>query len=217
LFEPGTPEGRRAFLFAPFSWKAAPYCARRWARRGNRLAAVALTLPRSFGHWSAISEAASEFRVAKGRTEATLTLSNSASVHGWFFVAGSSATHEGPERVKDVLNAEGGFFPFEVDGSSGTRTVLYNRDHVIFVSLRDNNEPRLDPGYGVATRRIVSMLLSNGARLEGVVSVHRPQGHNRLSDFARSPEHFCYLEMPNGTSLVNVRHLIELVEEMPNP
>jgi len=132
-------------------------------------------------------------------------------------VAGSSATHEGPERVRDVLNAESGFFPFEVDGSGGTRTILYNRDHVIFVSLRDNNEPRLDPGYGVATRRIVSMLLSNGARLEGVVSVHRPQGHNRLSDFARSSEHFRYLEMPNGTCLVNVRHLIELVEEMPKP
>jgi hypothetical protein len=130
-------------------------------------------------------------------------------------VAGTSATHEGPERVKDVLNAEGGFFPFEVDSSSGTRTVLYNRDQVIFVSLRDNNEPRLDPGYDVATRRVVSMLLSNGVRLEGVVSVHRPQGHDRLSDFARSSEHFRYLETPNGTCLVNVRHLIELVEEIP--
>jgi hypothetical protein len=132
-------------------------------------------------------------------------------------VAGSSATHEGPERVKDVLNAEGGFFPFEVDGSGGTRTVLYNRDQVIVVSLRDNNEPRLDPGYDVAIRRVVSMLLSNGARLKGVVSVHRPQGHDRLSDFARSSEHFRYLETPNGACLVNVRHLIELVEEMPNP
>jgi hypothetical protein len=171
----------------------------------------------SSSHWSATAEAGSEFRVAKARIEATLTLSNSASVHGSFFVADSSAAHEGPERVKDVLNAEPGFFPFEVDSSSGTRTILYNRDHVIFVSLPDNHEPRLDPGYDVAPKRIVSMLFSNGARLDGVVSVYRPQGRDRLSDFARSPENFRYLEIPNGTCLVNVRHLIELVEEAPNP
>ena len=157
----------------------------------------------------------SEFRVEKLRTDGTLFLSNGASVRGAFFVAGSSATHAGAERIKDVLNAEGGFFPFEAgaaDGPSGT--TLYNREHVVFAELPGNHEAALEPGYDVATRRKVSMWLSSGTRLEGVVSVHRPKGHDRLSDFARSPEQFRYLETPGATYLVNVRHLIALIEEI---
>jgi hypothetical protein len=45
------------------------------------------------------------------------------------------------------------------------------------------------------------------------VRIYRPQGSDRLSDFARSPEQFLYLETPDATYLVNARHLIELVEE----
>jgi hypothetical protein len=61
------------------------------------------------------------------------------------------------------------------------------------------------------------MLFSDGHELKGVVSVYRPQGHDRVSDFARSPDQFSYLETPNVTYLVNVRHLIELVEETSQP
>ena len=157
----------------------------------------------------------SQFRVEKARTEGTLMLSNGTTVHGSFFVAGSSATHAGPERIKDVLNTEHGFFPFEVQvkDRDARQTFLYNRDHIIYVELQGSHEARLDPGYDVATRRTVTMLCSNGARLKGVVSVHRPQGRDRLSDFARYSEQFSYLEGPDATYLVNVRHLIELVEE----
>jgi hypothetical protein len=165
------------------------------------------------GSWFVESQT-SEFRVEKARTDGTLFLTNGASVPGHFFVAGSSATHAGPERIKDVLNAEPGFFPFEVIGADGAKqTVLYNREHVVFVQLAGNHEAALDPGYDVATRRSVSMEFSGRMRLRGVVSVYRPQGRDRLSDFARSSEQFRYLETPDATYLVNVRHLIELVEE----
>ena len=45
-------------------------------------------------------------------------------MRGCFFLAGSHATHMGPERVADLLNAETGFFPFELPGEVGSRTVL---------------------------------------------------------------------------------------------
>ena len=164
--------------------------------------------------YSSVDSETSAYRVEKARTGGALLLSSGASVHGAFFVAGSSATHVGPERVKDVLNAEPGFFPFEVRDAHGTtHSILYNRDHVIHVELAGNQEAHLDPGYSVATRRSVSMLFSDGTRLKGVVSVYRPQGSDRLSDFTRSPEQFRYLETANATYLVNVHHLIELVEE----
>jgi hypothetical protein len=157
----------------------------------------------------------SEFRVEKARSDATLFLTNGTSSRGNFFVSGGAPSHAGPERIKDVLNAGPGFFPFEVLGAGGaTQTILYNREHIVFVELAGNHEPALDPGYDVAMRRDVAMLLSSGTRLHGVVSIYRPHGCDRLSDFARSPEPFLYLETRNATYLVNVNHLIELVEEI---
>lgn len=159
------------------------------------------------------SESVSEFRVEKSRAEAILTLSNGALVQGCFFISGSSRNHEGPERIKDVLNGEPGFFPFLVACATGSSTALYNRDHIVMVEIADTGEPRTDPGYDVATVRQVSMLLSNGARLRGAVRVYRPQGRDRLSDFARAAEPFRYLEADAATYLINVGHLLELSEE----
>ncbi len=154
----------------------------------------------------------SEFRVEKGKAGAILTLSDGSTVRGSFFVASSSATIDGPERVKDLLTDEGGFFPFEIVDAGQPHARLYNRDHVVMVELVDADEPRRDPGYEVATRRSVSLRLSNGAHLEGTVLVHRPHGRDRLSDFARSNEPFRYLEVPGATLIVNAAHIVELSE-----
>src|SRR5262249_694535 len=67
----------------------------------------------------------SQFRVEKHRAEAELTLSSGESRRGCFFLALSSASHAGPERVKDVLNFEPGFLPFET--AEPVETVLVNR------------------------------------------------------------------------------------------
>ena len=83
------------------------------------------------------------------------------------------------------------------------------------MKLGDKDEARSDPGYDVATVRIVTMLLSNGTRLRGAVRVYRPQGRDRLSDFARAAETFRYLEAEDATYLFNVRHVLELAEETP--
>ena len=156
----------------------------------------------------------SEFRVEKSRRNANITLSTGEIVAGCFFVSGSSAHGPGPERVVDILNAEGGFFPFEVHDDTGSRTVLYNRDQVVTIELADR-EARLDPGYDVATRREVSLRLSNGRRLTGSVRVYRPEGRDRLSDWARHPDRFRYLETGSddeGTVIMNVAHVIEINE-----
>lgn len=169
------------------------------------------------GHLSAPPETTSEYRVEKSRAGATLTLSNGSSAHGAFFISRNSRTHAGPEGVKDVLNGETGFFPFDARRPEGSRTILYNRDHVIFVALSDKHEPSRDPGYDVAVKRSVTMLMSNGTRLHGVVRVFCPQGRDRLSDFAREQETFRYLEAEHATYIINVHHVVELTEETPVP
>ena len=129
--------------------------------------------------------AVSQFRIEKRRSEGRLTLSSGTLIKGYFFIAGGSARHDGPERVWDLLNSEPGLFPFEITDAEGTRTVLFNRDHVVTVALSDNEASR-DPGYAVATRRAVSVLLSTGERLDRR-RARLPAGRTRSPERLGSP------------------------------
>src|SRR5258708_37892708 len=152
----------------------------------------------------------SVYRVEKRRAEAALTLTTGATVRGCFFLAGLRASHGGPERVVDLLNAEAGFFPFELNGDRAPHTVLYNRAQLVVVTLLENTvEAQLDPGYSVATERDVRMLLSNDPTVEGRGRVYRPAGRDRLSDYARLAEMFRYVETDDATLIVNFAHIVE--------
>ena len=155
----------------------------------------------------------SEYRVEKRRATAALTLTTGTTVRGCFFLAGSRASHGGPERVADLLNAEIGLFPFELNADSTPYTVLFNRTQLVVVTLLENTiEAQLDPGYSVATEREVRMLLSNGESVHGRVRVYRPTGRDRLSDYARLSEMFRYVETDEATLIVNSAHIVELRE-----
>jgi len=153
----------------------------------------------------------STYRIEKTRADAVLTLINNDTLRGCFFVAQASARTPGPELVGELLNGDGDFFPFEIHGRTATETVLLNRRQVMTVALADN-EARREPGYEVAPERFVSIRLSNGARLSGSIHVHRPAGKDRLSDWARHPGLFRYLETETVTMLINVAHVVEVKE-----
>jgi len=154
---------------------------------------------------------ASEFRFEKRRAEAVATVTGAEPVRGCFFTASGTRHHTGAERIGDLLNAEAGFFPFEMQAESRTRTMLLNRAHVVSVEIFDD-EARRDPGYAVARRREVSILLSTGQRISGAVRVYRPEGRDRLSDWTRQPESFRYLETPESTLIVNAAHIVAVTE-----
>jgi hypothetical protein len=152
----------------------------------------------------------SEFRFEKQRISATLTLAPGTSVNGSFFVAGQTSNHEGAERIGDLLNAQAGFFPFELrDGT----TVLYNRMHLVTVALEPGvSDAERDPGYVVAIHRHVGMLLSTGMRVKGKVAVYAAPGRDRLSDYARSQQAFRYVVTQKNTLIINASHIVELTE-----
>jgi len=154
---------------------------------------------------------ASEFRFEKRRADAIVTVTGAEPVRGCFFTAAGTTHTLGGERIGDLLNAEPGFFPFEMQTDSNPRTMMLNRAHVITVEIFDD-EARRDPGYAVAVRRDVSILLSNGHRINGAVRVYRPEGRDRLSDWTHQPETFRYLETPEGTLIVNAAHIVALTE-----
>lgn len=152
----------------------------------------------------------SEFRFEKQRISATLTLAPGTAVSGSFFVAGQTSNHDGAERIGDLLNAQTGFFPFELrDGT----TVLYNRTFLVTVALEPGvKEAERDPGYEVATHRHVGMLLSTGMRVKGKVAVYAAPGRDRLSDYARSQQAFRYIVTQKNTLIINAAHIVELTE-----
>jgi len=156
----------------------------------------------------------SEFRFEKQRAEASVTIVGGESATGSFFVAGAQSNHEGAQRVGELLNQETGFFPFEIQTADGPRTILYHRAHVITVTVT-NSEAASDPGYAVAKRRDVFILLSDGRKLRGVVRVYRPEGRDRLLDWTRQPEVFRYVDTDEGTLLVNAAHIVAVTEEAP--
>ena len=149
-------------------------------------------------------ESTSAFRFEKRRVEAAISLVGGETTQGSFFVAG--------ERVSDLLNQEPGFFPFEIRTGEGTQTVLYNRAHVITVLLSESEGAR-DPAYAVAKRRDIWIMLSDARRVRGVVRVYRPEGRDRLSDWARQPETFRYVDTDEGPLLVNAAHIVAVTEE----
>jgi len=56
------------------------------------------------------------------------------------------------------------------------------------------------------------MKLSNRVVLRGIVRVYCPTGRDRLSDYARTPPVFRYVENEDGTFVVNTHHIVELAE-----
>ena len=135
----------------------------------------------------------SQYRFEKCRVLATLLLSSGQVVRGHFFM-GDSARGEGHELVVELLNGAIRFFPFERTDAGVARIVLYNLAHVVLVTL-DENEARRVPGYEVARRHVVSLLLSNAQRIVGAVRAYLPAGHDRVSDWAQRRRH---LQIPRN-------------------
>jgi hypothetical protein len=157
------------------------------------------------------AHAGSDLRIEKQRNDAVLQLTTGETVLGKIFTSSGTLHHSGPERIGDLLNAEPGFFPFEAQSASGPRTAIFNRAHVVTVMIA-KDEPREDPGYAVATSRSVSMLLSTGQRLSGVIRIHQPDGYTRLSDWLRNRNQFHYVESEGQVFLVNGAHIVEVSE-----
>ena len=150
-----------------------------------------------------------ELRVDKRRATAELTLVAGGTLTGSFFLAGDSQVHAGPERISDLLNAVGGFFPFESNGE----ITMINRAHVLKVALPSQMiEVELGAGYHVAPRHRVRLLLTTGETVVGQVVVFLPPGRDRLSDYAQIDERFRHVELADRSLLINAAHIVALTE-----
>lgn len=160
----------------------------------------------------------SAYQIEKRRTQVRITMATGTSVVANVFLADATPSGRHPERVGDLLNADRGFFPAEVQDPSATRVSLFNRDHVVTVRLEEPElELDLDASYAIAPRRRVAFVLSNGDLLFGEMHVVAPEGHMRVSDFASTAERFRYLDTADGTYVVNLDHVVEIAQSDIEP
>ncbi len=157
------------------------------------------------------SFARASLRFEKHRAHARIVLTDGREHDGWFFVAGGAARHGGRERIADLLESATGFVPFEMDTATGGQTRLINPRHLVYVVL-GSEKLDLHSDWVIGRRQPVTLWLSNGTRLVGVVYVDRPEGHDRLSDWTRQPDTFRYVESSDGLLLVNAAHVVDLTE-----
>jgi hypothetical protein len=158
----------------------------------------------------------SQYRIEKQHNvTASITLATGAEVRGRFFLADTATAHSGRERVYDLLNDPDRFFPFDVEGRDGkpSHVSLIARAHVLFATLDEPSTelPSDDLSIGMAARKFVSLLLSNGVRLRGELLVVMPEGKDRVSDFANCEGRFQYFANRDQMAIVNFDHVVEIL------
>ncbi len=154
----------------------------------------------------------SDLRIEKRRVTVTVTLTAGHNLMGSLFLSGQAASHAGPERLIDLLNAEQGFVPFElVSPVGGRQTLLLNRAHISVVHAQSaSHDLEEDPGYQVAAKKSVALRLASGEQLTGVLRVERPAGRDRLSDLVSDDTGFRYLESATGILAVNLAQVVHI-------
>ena len=157
----------------------------------------------------------SEYRFEKRRAAAVVTMVGGEVARGSFFTPAirPAATAENVSRT--CSTPKRAFFPSKWKAPTSRGPSCYNRSHLISAEIFDN-EAGLDPDYAVASRRPVSILLSNGRRIEAFVRIASPAGRDRLSDWTRLPEVFRYVEFGDSILIVNAAHIVAFTE-VPGP
>jgi hypothetical protein len=117
------------------------------------------------------------------------------------FLAAAAPGHEGAERVSDLLNGGGNFFP-AFDEQSGAMTFL-NRESVALARVARDAEEWASNGVALATEHEVEITLADGTRLQGVVSYLLPPEHSRLVDFLNHASPFFPLLERDSVTLVS--------------
>lgn len=157
--------------------------------------------------------------VQKLRTPVRFSRPGEPPVHGVLCLAPSAPFHSGPETILERLNSADRVIPFEAN--DGTGVVLASRLDLEWVSPRPGTDPALigPANFLVTHQEQVSVRLSGGDSLEGVIQMELPDGFNRVSDFLNGVEDFFPLATVDGVYLVNKLRVreVHLYRASPKP
>ncbi len=116
----------------------------------------------------------------------------------FLYLAPFSDRRDGPETVADSVTGRRRFFPMVGGGVAK----MLNRDQVLW--MRYEKLPSIVDLETTIIEKLTILELSDGARIEGVVPIDRPQEQSRLSDVLNDArEEFLRIDDAEETYYVN--------------
>lgn len=138
-----------------------------------------------------------EFEIETLKKRAVVTMDDSSSLSGCFFVSPKSSHHEGPETLYELLTGDRKYLPFDWDGEG---VVLLQKGSIATVRLEEKEINKHTP-FQKKLRTRISFL--SGETLEGKVFSDLPKEYLRLSDYLNSNNPFFYIQVGDDDYLVN--------------
>jgi hypothetical protein len=154
-----------------------------------------------------------ELTVPKRRVEVTVHLVGGIESRVTLFLAESSASRDGGERVRDLLERGGEFIP-AFDAAAGAMTFLRRSAILLVVAPREAPSGEADE-VTVPTEHEVELTLDDGRALRGLLSYVLPPERSRLVDHLNEPPRFLALEGSDALRLVHKAHVTRVLALEP--
>jgi hypothetical protein len=143
-----------------------------------------------------------ELRVPKRRAQVEILMPGGGTRQVTVFLAEFASAHGGHERLSDLLNAPGDFFPALDAASDG---IIFINRHVI-AAASVSHEWETDPEPG-SQEHEVEIWLDGAQPLRGKVHFVLPPERSRLLDYLNEAQPFVRLAQSDKVTLVNKRHI----------
>jgi hypothetical protein len=148
----------------------------------------------------------SELAVPKRRAEVAVELVGGLRRKVTVFLAPSSAAHDGGERLSDLLEAPGEFFPAR-DADEPGMTFLRRATVVVAEAAPEQATAPEPDDVTLPSEYEVDVTLDDGRVLRGLLSFVLPSDRCRLADYLNEPTRFLPLRGGELLRLVNKRHV----------
>ena len=150
-----------------------------------------------------------ELRVPKRKTLIEVVLPGGAVRRVEVFLAEFAGAHEGSERLVDLLNGEGEFFPaFDVEAKQMS---FVNRSSLALVWVDAGLDAEPAEQVTIPTEHEVELSLLDGGSLRGLVTYVLPPDRARLIDYLNDPSPYFRVHQGARVALVHKRHVARIV------
>ncbi len=145
-----------------------------------------------------------DLRVPKRPVPVEVVLPGGAARRVTVFLSAAAPSHDGPERLSDVLNGDAPFLPAREE-ESGLMTFLH-RASIAVARVAPAEEPP-EASFTIPTEHEVEVTLTDGTCLSGLVAYVAPESHERLVDYLNRSEPFLRLLERDAVALVGRAHV----------
>lgn len=146
------------------------------------------------------------FQLPSTPLAARLTLTHGRPRSGTIYLGARVPLHDGAETPLEMLNRRDAFFPFRADVDK--KVLLVAKQQTIVLAV--DRAPITDPDRLSAAKELrLELVLDNGAKLAGRVTMELPENQSRPLDYLNAaPVPFFAITTDESTHYVNRAHVL---------